>query len=740
MLFKLSASTILSVFFLGLPLSLAESNSKRPKICLVLKGGGALGMAHVGVIKVLEELRVPIDCVAGTSMGAIVGAAYASGNSVENMQTVLSETDWDALFDESTPRGKLHHRIKAGRDRELFGNTKFSFKEGKLDIPLGVIEGQHLIPLFHRLFGHLSAPTNYDELSIPFRAVAADIETGEAYVPSSGNLSNIVRASMAFPGAFSPVEIDGKMLVDGGIVENLPVSTARGMGGEILIIIELESVLSKVEDLTTPLDITSQMVWLLMRQNSIQELKHTKPNDVVINVDVSKYGASQFAEAKALIQIGEEAARSYAKRLANLSLSAQDYATYKQGRLREGPPMPKLAFVRVRNNSRVPDARVKKHVRLKKGDIFDVDSVEEDIKRLYETGLFHTVRYDLVSEGGGAETGLQLEITGKDWLDQFVRFGFSLEDDINGEDAFRLAAAYRITGINNHLAYAELQTEIGRSNLIQGELFQPLGEGSPVFVAPILSLDRTDLPIRSGGEEIARYEIVRGLATFDLGYSFYTLGEARFGVTRGFGDLERDIGSPELPEFGFDIGELHLLTSIDTLDEPDLPTQGLYINLSGISSMEDLGASDNYEQISGQISKPFTRNQDTLILGAIATESFGTLPPERSLALGGFLNVSGFGRNSISASDYVQGSALLFRKFSSTKMPLFSFALFGGGSLELTSYRHDSSSFDDDNLLVSGSVFVGADTPLFPAYLGFGLSDVDEYSLYLILGRIGRAR
>ncbi|HQH27965.1 MAG TPA: patatin-like phospholipase family protein [Oligoflexia bacterium] len=192
----------------------------KPKIGLVLSGGGAKGIAHVGVLKILEQERIPIHFVSGTSMGSIVAAAYASGLTSQQMEEEFKKVDWDKLFDESIPREDLPYRLKSGRDRRIVGDGKLALRKDAAIAPIAFVQGQHLVPLFQRIFGKVDTPVDFDKLPVPFRAIAADIETGEQVVLKSGDLATTARASMAVPGFFAPVEIDGRMLVDGGIVNN----------------------------------------------------------------------------------------------------------------------------------------------------------------------------------------------------------------------------------------------------------------------------------------------------------------------------------------------------------------------------------------------------------------------------------------------------------------------------------------------------------------------------------------
>ncbi len=734
----------ITVLFLLLVLSCASSlyaegsaRSTRPKICLVLKGGGALGSAHVGVLKVLEQNRIPVDCIAGTSMGSIIGAAYASGNTMEQMERLLIDTDWDALFGEKILRENKDYRLKSGRGREIFGDAKLSYQDGKFVTPAGAIEGQNIRPLFQHIFGDLPSPVDFDSLPIPFRAVTANIETGEKYVPASGDLATVVRASMSVPGAFSPVHIDGKYLVDGGIANNLPIEVALDMGADVLIVVDLQSTLAKGESLDSLLSVTGQMINLLFLQNTLQSQKLIRAKDVVVTPDVSAYNAGQFDKGSEIMTIGEKAANAVLPQLKKLAVSPEEYSVYLKKRTTRLAVPAILQFVRLENNSPVADNRILKEIRLKPGDHFDNKIIEEDIQKIYQSGQFETVQYTVVKEDG--REGLKVEVQEKAWLKKFAKIGFSLEDNLDGGDTFRLGFAYRANELIWEEGYGELQAEIGKNPRIGAELYQMLGE-SEFFVDPILSVSRNELLLRDGGTEIAEYQRSVAQGVFYFGRRLGTLGEATLGVARGHGEIERKVGDPALPEANYNFGDFLAGFELDNLDTPDFPTSGFGLHTKYTDALEELGSDDEFGEISGGAVLPLTFGNNTILLGSNYAQTFGTRPIARSNSLGGFLSVSGYQQGSLTASDFVTGQMVFYHRISRVHNPLFDLSFFVGGSYELTNINNDLPQLEDQNSIQSGSVFLGGDTPILPIYLGFGMSDTNEKSIYVNVGRIGRPR
>ena len=730
-------TTALMTLFALYPPGMADEikDRKRPAVGLVLAGGGALGFAHVGVLQVLEENRIPIDLVTGTSMGAIIGGAYAAGVETEEMQQLLLETDWNALFDEDVPRRDVPYRYKSGRNRELYGDVKFRFEDSALVLPQGLIQGQNVMLLVQRLYKTVPSPIDFDDLPLPFRAVTADIETGEAVIPESGDLATVVRASMSVPGFFAPVEIGNRLLVDGGIVNNLPVDEALKMGANRLIVVELYASLKNRKQLNSPLDITGQIISLLLAQNTVKQHELLKGRGVLIEPELQGLSATDFDKAEQLMRLGREAAERMLPELRQLTVPEQRYLEYQQKRTRPAADPGRVDFIRLNNNSSVPEKKLLRLLTIREGERFDQRRVEETVTRIYNTGWFSEVKYQRVQSGG--EEGLIISTAGKNWYDDYFRLGFALDDDFEGDDSnYRLGVSYRRADIGFYGAYADFDFQIGSVPAISAELYQPLTPGSPYFIAPLIGFGRRTLDVRLDDEVIGEYQRSVGLVTLRTGREIGTLGELDVGATRGFGEFEREVGDPVLPEFSYDIGDVFSGFVIDALDTPDFPTTGFLAFLQERSALEELGSSETFHSLNGRLTLPWSAERNTLLLISDFGITFGERPIERSYSLGGFLDVSGFGDNQLTASDYAAGRFVFYRRFSELQIPLLNFGFFAGGSFEMTTLKSDIQQMPDEPLILGGSLFFGADTPLLPTYLAVGGNDQNEYAVYFILGRI----
>ncbi|MCI5064766.1 patatin-like phospholipase family protein [bacterium] len=724
------------------PLPLLGEEPHRPKVGLVLAGGGALGFAHVGVLEVLEEHRIPIDLVTGTSMGAIVGAAYSAGVPLTEMKSLLASTDWDELFGEEVARRGVPFRYKGGRNREIYGSVKFGLdEEGELSLPLGVVEGQLVLPLLQRLYKTVPNPTDFDKLPLPFRAVTADIETGAAYVPERGDLAKVVRASMSVPGFFSPLEIDGKLLVDGGIANNTPVNIAQEMGADILIVVELFADLQTRQELNSPFAISGQIISLLLSQNSALQRSRMGGRDLLLAPDVKGFSATDFPKGEEILDRGRREALRMLPKLAALSVGEEQYQRYQEQRQSPQPSRPTsnlVARLIITNDSNIPDDQLEDMISLRPGEAFHLEAIEEGIQAIYETGLFQSVTYDAIDTPEGKE--ITVRARRKEYLDNYYRIGLALEDNFQGENNYRLGIFHRKNDIFEAGDHFEILGEIGRQPQFNTELYLPFSQESYFFIAPSLRTGQSNLSIRRGGERIARYHLLSGAAQIDLGRQIGNVGEARIGISRGFGDIERDIGDPQLPEFGFDSADVSSRVIFDALDEPDFPREGYLAGIGFTSSVEELGASDSFHSLSGATALPYTFGRNTLLFRGDFGITFDERPVERSYSLGGFLNVSGYEQNALFGSDFGIGRLLYYHNFSALQLPFLGFDFFAGGSAELLTLRSDSPATNDRSALWAGSAFLGADTPLFPIYLGIGFSEEDEVSAYFAIGRVGLGR
>ncbi len=428
----------------------AQVAQERPRICLVLSGGGARGMAHIGVLKVLEELKVPIDCIAGTSMGAVVGGLYASGMTAAQIDATMRSVDWQEAFRDAPPRRDLAFRRKQD-DRNFLVRLPLGLKHGQILLPKGFIQGQKLQETLRQLTLPFSNSTDFDLLPTPFRAVATDLVTGDAVLLDKGDLSIAMRASISAPGLFAPVETQGRMLVDGGLAENLPIDVARQMHADILIVSDVSFPLQSLAALDSALSISNQMLAILVRKDADRQRATLGTADILIEPSLGAASSTDFTAAIGTIAAGENAARAALARLDALRVGDAAYDDYLTRRASREPGLPAIKFVRVDEKSKRYEKTIMAEMQPLVGKPLSVDAVGERITELYGLGNFETLDYALVDQGAGSdqESGLEVRARRKSWGPNYVRFGLNLEDDFQGNSHYNAAARFIMTELDS---------------------------------------------------------------------------------------------------------------------------------------------------------------------------------------------------------------------------------------------------------------------------------------------------
>ena len=456
---------------------------KRPKICLVLSGGGARGAAHVGVIKVLEEYRVPIDCIAGTSMGALVGASYATGMSVAEMETIIEGISTELLFKEEPPRQELSMRRKQD-DYTILFSPEIGIGSDKLGVSKGLVTGVQLETVLRQL-SKAKGFHRFDELPIPFRAVATDLVTGKAVIFSEGELANVMRASMSVPAAVAPAEFGGMMLVDGMLTSNLPVETARAMGADIVIAVNVGTPLLKREQLNGILGVSNQMLSILTEQNVQASIASLKPTDLLISPELGDFSTGDFDDLPRIVPHGEAAARMMAERLAPLSLPADEYAALRRRQLvTTEPDLRPVDEIQFENLQRVNPQAALAVMETRAGKPIDQQTLDSDMRRLYGTGDFEHVNYRFLEEPG--RRVLTVDAVEKSYGPDYLRFGLGLSSDFQGDAYYNLLISYRRTWLNSLGAEWRTDLQLGRTSSLVSELYQPLDSGTILLHRPAL--------------------------------------------------------------------------------------------------------------------------------------------------------------------------------------------------------------------------------------------------------------
>ncbi|QXI37160.1 patatin-like phospholipase family protein [Pseudomonas xantholysinigenes] len=706
------------------------TEAARPKIGLVLSGGAARGLAHIGVLKALEEQGVRIDAIAGTSMGAVVGGLYASGYSIAELEKLATTLDWQQALSDAPPRKDVPFRRKQD-DRDFLVKQKLSFRDdGSLGLPLGVIQGQNLALLLESKLAHTADIRDFDKLPIPFRAVATDITSGEKVVFRRGHLPQVIRASMSIPAVFAPVELDGRLLVDGGMTDNIPLDVVREMGVDLAIVVDIGTPLRNRKQLATVVDVLNQSITLMTRRNSEEQLASLRREDILVQPPLAAFGVTDFGRAQDMIDAGYRATRNLDPRLLALRQPEGDANLAVARSPRQRTPM--ITAIKVENDSKVSDDVIRYYIRQPIGEPLDLGRLQTDMGTLYGLDYFDQVQYRVVHKG--EDNTLVINARGRRGGTDYLRLGLNLSDDLRGDSAFNLGASYRVNGINRLGAEWLTRAQIGDEQELYSEFYQPLDVGSRYFIAPYLALGSQNVEATLDNDPVAEYRLERYGFGLNVGRQIGTYGEVRLGVGKAWGNAEVRIGDQDLPKVSFNEGFYELKYSFDTFDNVYFPHSGEDIGLTVRKYDRSLDSDQDYRQWLVNLDKAISSGPNTLVLGG----RYGRTLDEAevvtsSFVFGGARQLSGFRQDSISGQNMSLLRMVYYRRLTPRAYLPLDFPLYLGGSLERGRAWNNDNEFDS-GYINAASIFLGLETPLGPLNLSYGANDAHEKAVYLNLG------
>lgn len=718
----------------------AEPPAHRPRIGLVLSGGGARGAAHVGVLKVLEQMHVPIDAIAGTSMGAVVGGLYASGLSAVEIEKIMTSLNWQDAFRDRPPREDLTLRRKQ-EDESFLVKFPLGLRGHHVVLPKGLIEGQRLSQTLRRLTLPVVRITNFDDLPTPFRAVATDLESGEPVVLKAGDLTSAMRASMSAPGIFAPVERQGRILVDGGIADNVPVDIARSMGVDVVIVVDVGAPLLPRARLTDVTAISNQMLAILIRRNAEQQLATLRPNDILIAPPLGEVSSFDFGGVARTIGIGEAAARADAAQLAPLAVSAAEMQRYVERRDSVRRPPPVIDFVQAEGASQGYSAALDTLFKDLSGKPLDPDKVAQRVTALYGQGGLDTLDYHVI--GSENRYGLALDVRPSSTGPNYMRFGLSLQDDFQGNSLYNAAVRFVMSDITRSAGEWVTDLQIGNTSLASTELFLPLAQFSGWFVMPHTAVGSHDVDVLQGQSLLAEYRAHTFDYGSDFGYQFGNWGEIRLGVRREEGHFLLKIGDaadpnlPVAPYQPFTTRTYFVRFSYDRLDDVNFPHAGQSASLQWSGNRNVIGVQTTADQMTMSYLGAHSFGRDTLVFSAAGGMTLESSLTDINLLfpLGGFLNLSGLRAQSLTGPNFGIARALYYHQIGRGGPGYFDVPTYLGMSLEAGNVWRTRSAASFGNTQKDASLFLGLDTLLGPVYLASGFDDHGHQAFYLFLGR-----
>ncbi len=702
----------------------------RPKVGLVLGGGGARGAAHIGVLEVLDQLRIPVDCVAGTSMGALVAGAWAAGLSPQTMREELKRADWVDMFQDNPDFAELNFRAKRLSQRFLPG-TETGITTNGASTPPGVVSGQKIKLFFNHLVRADTGEREIQQLPLALSIVATDIGTGERVVLRDGSLTLAMRASMAVPGLMSPLEYRGRKLVDGGLVDNVPIREVRERcGAQVVIAVNVGSPALKPEQITGLLSITAQMVALLTEQNVSASLAQLQPQDLYIQPALGEITAGDFDKNAAAADLGRAAAEGLRDKLAALSVSPQAYAAWRQRmRVRERD-VPRIDAVEFADMGRVNPAVLRRYMEQRDGAPLDTDTLRRDLLRAYGDGFYERVDYSILNREG--RTVLRVTPVEKSWGPDYLRLALRLDSNLRQGSTYLLRAGYQKTWLNRLGGELLVTGELGSSTGASAEWYQPVDAAQRYFVDALAEYrrERNDYWLRD--QRIAEYRSGRRRLELSAGVNFALLGQLRLGW--------RETSVTNTLETGLDVfslvpqrdsGGVLLALDLEQSDRLYFPRRGWSLQASLYSSGR---GDDAYSRAAFDLRAAWPVERYVIASRLSWVDSpRGLLPLNDAGRLGGLLNMTSFASGQLIGDRVAYGQLRAERIIGSAPLGLRG-DLRLGVAVETGKVGRPYTVQLRDGWLHSVALYLGGETPVGPVFLGVGRGSGGTVNAYLVIG------
>ncbi|MFM5438982.1 patatin-like phospholipase family protein [Aeromonas enteropelogenes] len=728
------------------PLLVQASEGSRPKVALVLSGGGAKGSAHIGILKVLEEKRIPVDIIVGTSMGSYVAGMYAMGLSAEEVERTTLAIDWNKGYQDKVGRNELSLRKKQQSEQYQL-RTDIGVNGDTTQLPDGFFQGQSMASLLRHATSNLPVQKSFDDLPIPYRAMATDMETVTPFVLDHGSLAKAMQASMSIPGALKPVEWEGHILADGGSVNNMPVDVAKAMGADVVIAVDIGAKLRTKESLKSGLAMIDQLTTYMTQVGTEKQKALLGPGDILLVPEFGDMGIADFSRMPEGIKIGEATAGKASAQLERLSLSKAEYNDYRNLKLsrraeRSGQPAYFIDKVEILNKSRLSDETVRAMLKVRPDKIQTNESLEAGIRRLYALESFDRITYEVEERDG--ENVLVVDASEKNWGPGYLNFQFGFTDDFENTSNYNVGMSYTLTNVNDWGAEWLTEASLGTAKHIKTDFYTPLEPSQTFYGEASLAYDQTDRRLFNPVPD----EI--DLNYLDTDYSFFSadlaIGWNRQPWSRLSMGLEGQTGKVDLQNFrNYSVDATawgpYVRFEHDNLDSLYFPYEGVkwdiklghsHVNFEGPEDLNDRSEGWNYHL---SMIKPWSwdRHSLNLILEGGGSGSEEAVPLHIQ-DLGGLFRLSGFQRYQLSGRYSLFGGLRYIYRVADNDFGAFRMPLYLGGSLEQGGVWNKGKDIGMGSSFTAGSVYVGVESFLGPVFLGYGMAEGGNDVFYLQLG------
>jgi len=704
-------------------------SANRPTIGVALEGGGAKGLAHIGVLQWFEDHHIPVDYIAGTSMGGLIAGLYATGRRPAEIQQMVSEINWDEVLAGQTPYLDLSFRRK--EDLRAYPNyLELGLRHG-VALPSGLTSGQSVSLLIDRYVLPYSYPRSFDELPIPFRCVATDLVSGREEVFSSGSIASALRATMSIPGVFAPVKVRGKIYADGGLLNNLPTDVVKKMGPDIVIGVHLSVGPSDPKQLRNMFQIAGASTGVMIDANVLRGMELA---DLLLTIDVAGFGTLDFSRVDQIIPKGAEAAQAKAAMLERLRLSDYDWNRHLAARdSRRATAVPVATFIEVEGADKSLANDISKKLDVHAGRPVDTKQLEADLTELVGVGRFDSLTYTLAKRNNN-ETGLLITAEEKSYAPPTLKPGFEVDGADPDDVGFTLGS--RLTFLDVGGYRSEIRTDIafGSKYKIALEYYHPFTSLSRWFIAPQISAARTPLNLYSNSMILADYKLSTADGGVDIGYGFNRFSELRIGYRAGYLDATRRIGSPLLPQVSGRTGATQIRYALDHLDNPIIPRSGTAILSDAQWVDTNPGAPDGFPaaELVGMAFRAISKPGSVYGIAA-GGSTFGHsetgIPP---FALGGPSRLAAYGLNEFLINQYFYFRLGYLHRLT-TLPPFLGSGVYLEGHYELAK---PYGRLNGGHLPNDGVLGLVTQTLLGPITIGGSIGDHGNRKWFFQLGRV----
>lgn len=700
----------------------------RPKIGVALEGGGAMGLAHIGVLRWFEEHHIPVDYVAGTSMGGLVGGFYATGMSPEEMQELIEGLDWREILGDRTPYADLSYRRK--QDQRAYPNSLiFGLRHG-LSAPAGLIAGHQIGLLIDRVTLPYYGISSFDDMPVPFRCVATDLVSGQSHVFKDGPLGIALRSTMSIPGAFSPVREGKAVYVDGGLLDNLPTDVVRKMGAEIVIAVHLEPAPVEANDIRSVFSVLNYSVSAVVAENEMRSLELA---DSIISVPLGEFTSVDYAESEPIMQRGYDAAKTKARMLEAFALNDADWRAYLQARKgRERTELPVPQFVKVEGTSEREAVDVARYLKGFSDKPIEPQKLDRALTRLTGVGRFDSASYWLTEQDGKA--GLLVRVVEKNDAPPMFQTAFEVDGSQAGNVDFTMGTRFTFMDVAGYRSEWRTDLVLGNTYGIQTELYRPFWAESRWFFAPHADASDTRFQIYAKNDPLADYRIYRINIGGDLGYSFGRFSELRVGYDLGSLNTKLRLGTPEIPSVEGRVGQSHLHYLLDHTDDPVIPRRGFSAESNFQWFDQSPGAASSFPAMEQKLGffQPLTGTVSFFAEGE-GGSTFGTkstgIP---QFFLGGPLRLSAYGLNEFQGNQYYLFRAGFVHDLL-TLPPFVGKKVYAVGAYEIGKMYGVTADSNLPNDVAAGFL---AETAVGPFFIGGSVGDSGHRKWFFQLGRV----